>query len=54
VVRGKNNIPRILQDAATVLTSALAEIEDSLGQRLLSEEWTWNRQIISAIPNRKD
>jgi len=39
-IRGKDNILRILRGTAIVLTFALAEIEDSLGQRLLEGEWT--------------
>ena len=48
-MRGKNNIPRILQATATVLTFALAEIEDGLGQRLLEGEWTWKRADLVQI-----
>jgi hypothetical protein len=39
-IRGKDNILRVLRGTATVLTFALAEIEDGLGQRLLEGEWT--------------
>jgi hypothetical protein len=48
-IRGKNNTLRILLGTATVLTFALAEIEDGLGQRLLEEEWTWKRADLVQI-----
>ena len=48
-IRGKNNISRILQGTATVLTFVLAEIEDGLGQRLMEEEWTWKREGLVQI-----
>ena len=42
-MRGEENIARILRPVETVLTFALAEIEDSLQQRLLDKDWVWNR-----------
>ena len=48
-MRGKNNIRRLLRGTVTVLRFALAEIEDSLGQRLMEEEWTWNRADLVQI-----
>ena len=48
-IQGKNNIPRILRGTATVLRFALAEIEDTLGQRLMEEEWTWKREGLVQI-----
>ncbi|WOX56730.1 hypothetical protein [Methanoculleus receptaculi] len=48
-IRRKNNISRILQGTATVLTFVLAEIEDGLGQRLMEEECTWKREGLVQI-----
>ena len=48
-IRGKDNILRILRGTATVIEFALAEVEDSLGQRLLEGEWTWNRADLVRI-----
>lgn len=48
-MKGGNNIARILPAVTTVLAFALAEIENSLGQRLLDEDWTWNRMSLVTI-----
>lgn len=48
-IRGKDSIPRILRGTATVLKFALAEVEGSLGQRLLEGEWTWKRADLVQI-----
>ena len=48
-IQGNNNISRILNGVTTVLTFALAEIEDSLGHQLMEEEWTWNRSDLLKI-----
>lgn len=48
-IKGKNNITRILNSVTTVLTFALAEIEDSLKHQLMEENWTWNRSDLMKI-----
>ncbi|CVK33957.1 hypothetical protein [Methanoculleus bourgensis] len=48
-MQGEETISRILRGLLTVLTFALAEIEDNLGQRLLEEEWEWKRSDLIQI-----
>ena len=48
-MRGEATITRNLKSVVTVLTFALAEIEDCLGQRFLDKEWSWNRVDLVGI-----
>lgn len=48
-MNGEENINHIQRCTATILTYALAEIEDNLDKQLLNEKWEWNRANIMII-----